>query len=86
MTALQRLIEENPGARLVINYDGAQIFDAREHILITFDDAPKIGIPTVLHNTGWTRSAEGIWSRKSSPAVIMEAQALLNLHYGRVEK
>lgn len=68
--------------RIVRQYQGCQIVDAHERILITFDAKPKRGVAGALNNRNYVRAkSTGIWSRKHSPAAIMDAQEVLNTHY-----
>jgi hypothetical protein len=69
-------------ARLVARYRGAQIFDAREHLIITFEGKPRKGVAGQLHNGNWSRSREGIWSKASDPQTIYAAQTILREAYG----
>jgi hypothetical protein len=77
--------ESTVDARLVVQFDGAQIFDAREQILITFDAKPKHGVAGQLQNKSFMRHKNGIWSRRTSPDAIFSAQAILNAAYRRAE-
>lgn len=73
-------------ARLVAKYRGAQIYDARESILIKFDATPKRGIAGQLHNSNWHRDRDtGVWSKKATPQSIFAAQMILNDAYGSAE-
>lgn len=82
MSAQGKTVPTLDDARLVVRYKGAQIFDAREFLLITFDAPPKRGISGQLHNGNWHRSRDGVWSKRSTPTTIFAVQAILKDAYG----
>lgn len=72
-------------ARLVAKYRGAQLFDARENILIKFDGKLPRGVAGQLHTGNWQRDGDGVWSKRATPASVFSAQIILRDAYGEAE-
>lgn len=68
--------------RLVREYQGMQIFDARERILVVLGSNPPRGVRYCLRDAGFEQRGEGVYDSPSSPRQIMLAQSIGNEFYG----
>jgi hypothetical protein len=62
--------------RLVVNYGGLQIYDARDRIQIVIDGAPPRGLAGSLHVEGFRRLNASTWDAPANPMNIATAQAI----------
>lgn len=68
--------------RVVIEYGGAQIIDARTGIRVRFFDPAPAGLKASLRKAGWHRIDSIQWQREHSPATIASARTILGEHFG----
>lgn len=68
--------------RLVVEYAGMQIFDARERIRVVLAGEPPRGVRWSLKDAGFEPRGDGTWDSPSSPRQIMLAQSIGNEFYG----
>lgn len=69
--------------RVVVDYAGVQIVDAREMVRVVFTGSPAAGVRGCLRHEGFARAADGAFERRASPAAIYAAQAILNTFYSQ---
>ena len=62
--------------RLVCRYQGMQIFNARDRIVVVLSEDPPHGIRGGLKVEGFQRQADGSWAKPHSVMAIMEARAV----------
>lgn len=62
--------------RLVAQYQGLQIFDARDRIQVVITGEPPRGVRWTLKNEGFTRRDNATWEAPNTPMSVMAAQAI----------
>lgn len=63
--------------RVVINYSGMQVLDAREHVQIRLTASPAKGLRTQLRAAGFKPMPGGTtWQRPHTPDAIFKAQGI----------
>jgi hypothetical protein len=69
-------------SRLVCQYSGLQIFDARERIQVVLADPQPVGIRACLRHEGFKLRGSGIWEAPATPMSITAAQAIGHEFFG----
>lgn len=73
--------------RLVMSYrGGAQILDAREHLIVRLPNQTSTELRNRLRCELWHRASDRDWQRKSNPASISSAITILTEAYGKPEQ
>lgn len=73
--------------RLVVDYGGLQIWDARENIRVVLKGKPPRGIRWCLKDAGFRPSErETVWNRPACPDAIMQAQSIGTIFFSEQEK
>lgn len=60
--------------RMVIDYGGLQIWDARHDIRVVLKGEPPRGVKGCLRVEGFRQVRDGVWTRPNTPDAIFTAQ------------
>lgn len=70
--------------RVVVDYGGMQILDARENIRVVLKGKPPRGVRWCLKDAGFRPSErETVWNRPASPDAIFQAQNIGNTFFAQ---
>lgn len=62
--------------RMVIDYQGMQVFDCRHRIKVVLGPNPPRGVKGCLRVEGFKLEKDGTWTRPNNPMSILAAQAI----------
>lgn len=71
------MTDEKP--RKVCDYQGLQIWNAREFVRVVFTTPPPRGMRWCLKDAGFKPAADGAWERRMCPDAIFQAQAIAKI-------
>lgn len=67
--------------RVVCDYSGVQIIDARHHVRVVFKGDPPKGARYCLKDAGFQATPDGAWQRPMSPDAVFQAQNIVALFF-----
>lgn len=70
--------------RIVIDYGGVQIEDARDNIRVVVKGETPKGMRACLRVEGFKAASDGAWERRNSPDAIFKAQEIVTLFLGEL--
>lgn len=84
MDTLPTIPAPEPEPRVVIDYSGCQVLDAREHIRFEVKADVPSGLRWCLKDAGFrpVTSSKKTWQRKSCPDAIFQAQSIASTFFG----